>query len=425
MPNPFLHLDKNPEFIADLHNEALLNRDIREKWGCSNGYVGDRRARIRKGLPIEKIAAEEADGNTTTETKTDGSRSIQFIRSRPVTLEDARDWIRASGDDPEDFEISVRSIAYGHDQSSNFMQARPKQRPLAEQKFSLANFYAESSKKAKAPRRAEPNAGRGVVSVIADWQIGKSGRRGGTPELLERLEAVRDQVEEVYQKRSPERILIPDIGDGIENFESGGNPHFTNDLSLPDQLDCYSTELWKFVAQAARYAPVDIMPVVSNHSQWRRGKTVLGRPKDDFGIYVHREVAKRARSVGLDATWHFPDEWDESNAVDFMGANVGAVHGSQFGPGKAIDWWEKQAFGAQAVTRADVLLVGHYHTFHAAVAGTNPVSGRERFCLGAPTIDSGSDHYRQTAGRDSEPGMLVFDVTPRGFDLSSLTILQP
>lgn len=425
MPTPFLHLDKNPEFIADIHNETLLNRDIREKWGCSNGYVGDRRARIRKGLPIEKIAAEEADGNTTTETKTDGSRSIQFIRSRPVTLEDARDWIRASGDNPEDFEISVRSIAYGHDQSSNFMQARPKQRPLAEQKFSLANFYAESSKKAKAPRRAESNAGRGVVSVIADWQIGKTGRRGGTPELLGRLAAVRDQLEGIYKERRPERILIPDLGDGIENFESGGNPAFTNDLSLPDQLDCYSTELWKFVTQAARYAPVDIMPVMSNHAAWRRGKQVLGLPKDDFGLYVHREVAKRAASVGLDATWHFGDDYDESSAIDFLGTGIGAVHGSQFGPGKAMEWWEKQAFGAQAVSSADVMLTAHFHTFGAGVAGTNPVSGRERYWLGAPTLDSGSDFYRQTAGRDSEPGMLVFDVTKRGFDLSSLTILQP
>jgi len=57
------------------------------------------------------------------------------------------------------------------------------------------------------------------------------------------------------------------------------------------------------------------------------------------------------------------------------------------------------------------------------VAGRNPVSERQRWSIGAPTLDNGSDWYRTTAGRDSDPGLLVFDVTSNGFDLSSLTIL--
>jgi hypothetical protein len=51
------------------------------------------------------------------------------------------------------------------------------------------------------------------------------------------------------------------------------------------------------------------------------------------------------------------------------------------------------------------------------------VSGRQRYCLGAPTLDNGSDWFRQVQGRDSDPGLMVFDVTEQGFDLSSLTIL--
>jgi hypothetical protein len=57
------------------------------------------------------------------------------------------------------------------------------------------------------------------------------------------------------------------------------------------------------------------------------------------------------------------------------------------------------------------------------VAGINTFSGRERYWLGAPTVDNGSDWYRALRGRDSLPGTLVFDVTEDGFDLSSLTII--
>ena len=68
MPTPELNLDSNPEFLADLRDGALRNKDISEKWGCSNGYVGDRRARLRRGEPIDAREAREAaaiqDGDT-------------------------------------------------------------------------------------------------------------------------------------------------------------------------------------------------------------------------------------------------------------------------------------------------------------------------------------------------------------------------
>jgi hypothetical protein len=125
----------------------------------------------------------------------------------------------------------------------------------------------------------------------------------------------------------------------------------------------------------------------------------------------------------MDVTWEAPAPYDESVAVDLCGTTIGLVHGNQFGPGQAVAWWEKQTFGAQAVAKADVLVTAHYHSFGAGVAGRNPVTDRQRWWLGAPTLDNGSDWFRQTAGRDSDPGLLVFDVTEHGFDLGSLVIL--
>lgn len=286
----------------------------------------------------------------------------------------------------------------------------------------LPALYAEARRKPRT-RVKTPPAQRATVVVLADPQIGKTGRRGGTPELLDRMAEKRELLAPLLKTRKPSRILLADAGDGFENFNSGGNPMFTNDLSLSQQMDAYGTELYSFLEMAHRFAPVDVAAVPSNHTAWRNGKQNLGNPQDDLGLFVHQQVAKVAAAAKMDATWHVPAAYDESVAVDLLGTVIGMVHGNQFGPGQSVQWWEKQTFGAQAVASADVLVSGHYHSFSANVAGRNPVNQRMRWSLGAPTLDNGSDYYRQTAGRDSDPGMLVFDVTPAGFDLGSLVIL--
>jgi hypothetical protein len=198
---------------------------------------------------------------------------------------------------------------------------------------------------------------------------------------------------------------------------------FTNDLSLSGQLDTYGTELFEFINLAHAHAPVTVAGVPSNHAAWRSGRQNLGRPSDDLGLFMHKQVQKVTSAAGMSVDWVRPEDYDESVAVDFYGTRIGLVHGNQFNPGQAVSWWEKQTFGAQAAATADVLVHGHYHSFSAGVAGRNPSTGRERYCLGAPTLDNGSDWFRQVAGRDSDPGLMVFDVTERGFDLSSLTII--
>lgn len=283
-------------------------------------------------------------------------------------------------------------------------------------------MLAKASGKPRGRRNAS-NSTRSTVVVFADPQIGKTGRRGGTPELIARIADKRAALNDVLRSRKPARLLLADAGDGFEGFESGGNPMFTNDLSLAQQMDAYAAELLQFIELMHKFGPVDVAAVPSNHTAWRNGKQNLGNPQDDLGLFVHRQVQKVVEAKGLDVTWHFPAPFDESVAVDMHGTQFGLVHGNQFRPGQQVAWWEKQTFGAQAVAAADVMVSGHYHTFSANVAGRNPATGRQRWALGAPTLDNGSDWYRTTAGRDSDPGLLVFDVTDNGFDLGSLTIL--
>jgi hypothetical protein len=266
---------------------------------------------------------------------------------------------------------------------------------------------------------------RATIIVWADPQIGKTGSRGGTKELIERSTRIRAKLDALLAERTPSQILIADAGDGIEGFESGGNPMFTNDLSLSGQLDTYGTELFEYINIAHAHAPVTVAGVPSNHAAWRCGKQNLGRPSDDLGLFMHKQVQRVTKAADMNVSWVRPAEYDESVCIDFYGTKIGLVHGNQFGPGQAVQWWQRQAFGAQAAAIADVLVHGHYHSFSASVAGRNPHSNRQRYALGAPTLDNGSDWYRQTQGRDSDPGVLVFDVTETGFDLSSLTIITP
>ena len=390
-----------------------------KEWGKVIGVTEASIRRHRKHADKVSVAAGESEKHNP-----DGSADYTRFSQVPWGYEDFRAFIRSTGQDPDKCTFTW---GWTSNPGGGFWNKLNNVRPVAESvedesTIPLSTLYATVSNRT-APERVKSSNRRAAVVCLADWQLGKTGRRGGTVETLERLENTRKALKDLYNEREPSTILLLDLGDGIEGFESGGDPQFTNDLSLPDQLDAYSTEMFKFLDQAYGYADVEVGAVPSNHSTWRRGKQSLGKPSDDFGLYVHREVAKVSKAAGYEVEWHFPDDYDESLCVTVYGVGIGAVHGNQFGPGKAIDWWQAQAFGSQAATRADVLCTGHYHSFGAGVAGINTFSGRERYWLGAPTVDNGSDWYRGLRGRDSLPGTLVFDVTDDGFDLGSLTII--
>src|SRR5690606_27868269 len=352
----------------------------------------------------------------------DGSSSYVRFSQEPRGYEDYREFIRSKGQDPDQVTFTW---GWTSNPLGGFWNKLNNVRPVkgsSENTIPLTELYKRANK-VRRPREETRPSQKGLVVALADWQLGKTARRGGTPETLARLAATRNRLDQIYAEGKYKHVLIFDLGDGIEGFESGGNPMFTNDLSLPDQLDCYATELFEFTEQAACYSPSTLASVPSNHAAWRRGKQNLGKPADDFGLYVNKQVEKAAKIAGMDTKFVRPEEYDESVSVNLLGTEIGGVHGNQFAPGKAIDWWQGQAFGSQAVTRSDVLLTGHYHSFGAGVAGINPNAGRERYWLGAPTVDPGSDWYRNIKGRDSLPGTLIFEVDENGFDLGSLRII--
>jgi hypothetical protein len=288
--------------------------------------------------------------------------------------------------------------------------------------WDLPALYAAAKRKPKDKAPTTPNP-RTTVVALSDVQIGKTGSRGGTPELIERIIDKRTKLDAHLRKVKPDSLVLAEAGDLFEGFESGGNPMFTNDLSLAQQIDMAVTEVYEFVSLMCKYGHVDVMCVPSNHTAWRMGKQNLGNPQDDLGLLAHRQVEKVAKAAGLDATWHYPAPYDEAVILKVRSTTLGMVHGNQYNYGNASQWWAKQQHGGQPIGAADVLIAGHYHVLNIVPTGRNPYSGRSKWFIQAPTLDNGSDWFRNRAGDDSDPGLLVFDVTDNGFDLQSLTVL--
>lgn len=362
----------------------------------------------------------------------DGGEFTDIKSDAPIT--DWSDVMRRFNLDPEVFEVVDDTVRCSTWQQSKRTDTGDRDivqlysyRALFRRRRSahdLPTLYATARRRKALKRAASVVDGRATVVPLADLQIGKVGSRGGTPELVERLLEKRALLDTELRRRRPSLVVMPDAGDLFENFESGGNPMFTNDLSLAQQLDMAATEVFEFVRLAARYGPVVVPVVTSNHTAWRRGKTQLGRPGDDLGIFVHRQVEKLAQAAGIDARWVFPPMYDDAVAVDVLGTTLGVVHGNQFRPGKAIEWWQRQQHGGQPVGAADVLVTAHYHHLVIEPTGRNPHTGRTKWWVQLPPLDNGSDWFRNIAGEDSDPGLVVFNIVEgHGFDLRSFAVL--
>ncbi|MEV8029246.1 hypothetical protein [Cellulosimicrobium funkei] len=268
-------------------------------------------------------------------------------------------------------------------------------------------------RKARAPK-ATTNRTR--VVAVSDAQIGKVDHRGGTPELLARVDGLLAQLDDEAKRVRCDDVVIVDPGDLTEGFENTAQQAHTNDRSFPEQLDLAQVVLDEIVGRvAARHTSTRVATVPSNHGAWRRGKDRLGKPGDDFGIGVHRAVARAyAKAKRDDVTFIIPDAWDESLALQVRGAVLGVAHGHQVTqPNGVPGWWAKQTHGGMPLAAATILLTGHFH--HLRLEPSGAIDGRARWWMQAPTMDNGSSWWANAAGgSDCEPGILTFTIDDDG-----------
>ena len=277
----------------------------------------------------------------------------------------------------------------------------------------LPLLMKEARKKAKPVKlpKAEP---RCLVVMWSDLQVGKVDYRGGTEALIERVELMQARLNALIRVEKPEKIIFADLGDTVEGFNNAAPMQQlqSNDLSIMEQVDLATTLAWVTLRELAERVPdITYASVGSNHCQWRIGREVVGKPSDDWGIFIGRQLARLSKEAGLPIRFVEPQEHDESLAIDVFGDGfhiLGIAHGHQAKrPDNMGQWWRGQAFGRQPVADASVLIHGHWHHLRVTEMGSTP-RGTSRFLIMAPTMDNGSGWWRKVTGEDSVPGLGVF-----------------
>jgi hypothetical protein len=296
--------------------------------------------------------------------------------------------------------------------------------------FDLPTMLAEVRSEIvfRRPKTKVLNTDRTVVIPFADLQAGKVGSRGDSKALAERVTEKRYLLEEYVLAQGCSKAVFLDGGDIVESFENTAQQGFTNDLSIMQQLDLAGTLEQEFISMLSKHhESVTVGGVPSNHAAWRRGKDILGRPADDWGLFLLKQIEKAYAlnpSVYGNVSFQYPDEWRKSINIDVQGTGVGLVHGEDSSLAQMENWWAKQIHGASPVAVSDILISCHYHTFLLKASGRSMRTGKQKYWLATGTLDNGSDWWANKSGSDSDAGLSVFVVEKdKGLDLSSFTIL--
>ena len=286
----------------------------------------------------------------------------------------------------------------------------------------LPLLLQEAKKKAKTPKLPKTTE-RCLVVMWSDLQVGKVDYRGNSQSLIERVELMQARLMEMVKREKPEKVIFADLGDTVENFSNAADVAQlqSNDLSIMEQVDLATTFAFQTLRMLAEKVPdITYASVGSNHCQWRVNKQVVGKPSDDWGIFIGRQLARLSETAGLNIRFVEPQPHDESLALDVFGDGfhiLGIVHGHQARrPDNMAQWWRGQAFGRQPVSDASVLIHGHWHHLRVTEMGSTP-RGTSRFLVMAPTMDNGSGWWRKVTGEDSVPGLGVL-LLEKGVDFT-------
>ena len=284
----------------------------------------------------------------------------------------------------------------------------------------LPTLYANAKKSVKLQKMENPED-RCLVVMWSDLQVGKVDYRGNSQSLIERVELMKSRLLYKIKQEKPSKVIFADLGDTVENFSNAADISQlqSNDLSIMEQVDLATTLAWDVLRTIATKVPEVIYASVgSNHCQWRVGKQVVGKPSDDWGIFIGRQLARLSQELGLGIRFVEPQPHDESLALDVFGDGfhiLGIVHGHQAKrPDAMATWWRGQAFGRQPVSDASLLIHGHWHHLRVTEMGSTP-RGTSRFLVMAPTMDNGSGWWRKVTGEDSVPGLGVL-MLEKGID---------
>lgn len=255
------------------------------------------------------------------------------------------------------------------------------------------------------------------VLCIADLQVGKVASGGGSKELVDRVMKSVTAFEERVRVTRPGEILLLELGDLVENFSNLSTQRATNDLDMTLQIRIARRLLSEIVKRVAHLAPkVVLVSVPSNHGAVRieGTKDFASNPNNDWGIEINHQLEEVfSNREGFEHVEFLRTEGHQESLTYTCldGTVIGVVHGHQASnPTKISDWWKGQSHGRRhGLHLVDILFHGHYH--HLSITQT----GDERWIIGTPSSDGGSDWFVNKTGEVSTSGMLMLEVSNRNW----------
>ena len=380
-------------------------------WGRELG-IGE--ASVRRHLKhAPKVIASAPDERESTEESSDGSKAISGIRDRAVTLADARTWIASSGDNPDDYTLSIRSIAYGDGLWSNRMSATPKHaKDGARVMPDTSDLHAAIASWMPPVRRPDVVTAQTLVVCAADLQAGKTDFGLKSTDLSNRVLASFAAAAEIATDTHFAEIIIADLGDIVENINNTSSQRATNDLAITEQVRLARRLMLEGIKMLSPLTESLVyVAVPSNHGSVRLGpKSPENHVLDDYGI----EIAEQLRDIVTESdklsnvTIRIPEQSAETLAYETSGTTLGFAHGHQAQSPDALGkFWQGQSHGRMPLGEADIFLAGHYHSLRVQQ------SGDARWLMVSPASDNGSSWFTNKTGERSKAGMLSF-VTSNG-----------
>ncbi|MBC7594518.1 MAG: hypothetical protein H7288_11370 [Kineosporiaceae bacterium] len=409
-------------YLVDLNDRDLTAVAIASKWGLGNSTVKDHRKKIAL------TAAEATPHTATIEASSDGSRSVTAVRSRPITLDDARAWIRSSGDQPDDYTLSIKSIAYGVDMFSNKMSATPKHGIKTERTEYgidpvgiLAQLRLESSITV-GPYTFEIDGESSAFCItINDVQLGQSYNGGSAATIANFYRFIELAKERIYELRligrKLEGLVVVIGGDLVEGCVIYPNQSFSLDLDRKQQIEgVVALILHALDSLAPLFEWVKVLACKGNHGEHRiNGKMTTLADNDDTHCVEMAKLALARDPNMQHIEWIIAEE-EAAVWTEVHGWTLVTTHGDVFAKGvsgatterKAHAWFKNMAAAVKRFGRigqADVLITHHFH--HGEGKDWGDTLWRQ-----TPSQDRGSPGFSQASGTYSEPGMLTWVMTP-------------
>jgi len=349
------------------------------------------------------------------------------------SIPDAQDLLKEAGLDPNSWEVtSVRKSrwqVYGGDYLEAFRLNLVPAGTTSDTKLDVEKLCNQISKWKPTKPVGSITGPLAYMVVASDQQIGKRVGDTGTAEIVDRFyKGTSDAVERAKELRKIGRkfgtIVLALPGDHVEGIVSQKGKlqgQAASDLGITEQVRVARRLL---LAQIKAFAPLCeelIVPVVNgNHDEATR--QVVADPADGWNT----EIASSVEDICAEnqylshVKFRYPAKSHQTLAIDVNGVMLGLFHGHQAGNNSSATekYLDGQSGGQTALGGCDLWVSGHYHNFRCIDYGN-------RFWVQAPTLDGGSDWFRDKTGKEAQPGMLTMvigkDYDPRR-DLSVLRL---